>query len=463
MKKEKIKVKGFMSVKVKIITSYIIMLFLLGIIATVCVNAMKTVTNQLLSIQSVIDNAAVQTMTKQNMRRSITELQNSVLKCTNISLIVSIAGVLIAIVLAVYIIRGIIKPLKDLNKLAYSLKEGDLKVQLNGRYDKEIGQVVGNLNDAINANRKMVENIFSYSEKLINSNENLNAIVKVIVNKIGKVNEATNLIVCEVENLSIISEDVNASTGKIQGTVRELNISADKDSKSAFQIREKAMNVKGKGENAVGNAKNIYSGIIKNVKSAIEKGKVVEEIMVMADSIAEISEQTNLLALNAAIEAARAGENGKGFAVVADEVKELAEQTKYTVEKIKLVIEEVKIAFDNLSGESRTVLDFLQNDVNKDYELLIDTATSYVEDSQLISSISDEIKNTSSTITEIINSIAKGINTVSLTSLDTVGKSQEIKSSMDEAACEVDNILKSIDEQSNIADELTKVIDVYTV
>ena len=257
MKKEKIKVKGFMSVKVKIITSYIIMLFLLGIIATVCVNAMKTVTNQLLSIQSVIDNAAVQTMTKQNMRRSITELQNSVLKCTNISLIVSIAGVLIAIVLAVYIIRGIIKPLKDLNKLAYSLKEGDLKVQLNGRYDKEIGQVVGNLNDAINANRKMVENIFSYSEKLINSNENLNAIVKVIVNKIRNVNEATNLIVSKVENLSIISEDVNSSTGKIESTVRELNISAEKDSRSAFQIREKAINVKGKGENAVKNAKNI--------------------------------------------------------------------------------------------------------------------------------------------------------------------------------------------------------------
>lgn len=463
MKREKINGKGFMSVKGKIISSYIIMLFLLGIIAIVCVNSMRTVTNQLLSIQSVIDNAAVQTMTKQNMRQSITELQNSVLKCTNISLMVSIAGVFIAVVLAIYIIRGIIKPLKDLNKLAYSLKEGDLTVQLNGRYDKEIGQVVENLNDAINANRKMVENIFSYSEKLINSNENLNAIVKVIVNKIRNVNEATNLIVSKVENLSIISEDVNSSTGKIESTVRELNISAEKDSRSAFQIREKAINVKGKGENAVKNAKNIYSGIIENVKSAIEKGKVVEDIRVMADSIAEISEQTNLLALNAAIEAARAGENGKGFAVVADEVKELAEQTKYTVEKIKKVIEEVKIAFDNLSSESRTVLDFLQNDVNKDYELLIDTATSYFEDSQLISSISDEIKNTSSTITEIINAISKGINTVTLTSLDTAGKSQEIKSSMDEAACEVDNILKSIDEQSNIADELTKVIDVYTV
>ena len=453
----------FISVKAKIILSYSIMLIFLGIIATVCITAMKNVTNQLLNIQSIIDNAAVQTVTKQSMRQSITEVQASVSNCTNISLAVSLAGVIIAIILVVYTIIGIVKPLKDLNKLAYLLKNGDLTARLDGKYDKEIGQVVGNLNEAISTNRKMVKNICLYSEKLIRSNENLNTVVKVIVDKIGKVNEATNIIVNKVESLSNISEEVNSSTGKIENTVKNLNINAEKDSKSAFEIRDKALNVKKQGENAVENAKNVYTDIIESVQCAIEQGKVVEDVRGMADSIAQLSEQTNLLALNAAIEAARAGENGKGFAVVADEVKVLAEQTKNTVDKIKKVLDEVKIAFDNLSGESRTVLDFLQNDVNKDYELLIETATSYVEDSQLISSMSDEIKNTTNTITRIIETIAKGINKVSSTSVDTAGRSQEIKFSMNETACEVDNILKSINEQSDIASELTKVIEVYTV
>lgn len=309
----------------------------------------------------------------------------------------------------------------------------------------------------------MVENIFKYSEKLVTSNNNLNTVVKVIVERIDRVNDATSIIVHEVENLSTISEEVNSSTGEIELTVKELNNNAEKDSTSAFEIRDKAMSVKGQGEFAVKNAKDVYSKIIENVKCAIEQGKVVEDVRIMADSIAEISEQTNLLALNAAIEAARAGENGKGFAVVAEEVKHLAEQTRDTVEQIKKVIKDVKTAFDNLSNESQTVLDFLQNDVNKDYELLIETATNYVEDSQLISSMSDEVRKTSSVITEIINQIASGINTVSLTSLDTAGKSQEIKSSMDEAACEVENILKSINEQNDIANELTRVIEVYTV
>lgn len=460
---EKRKTKSFTSIKGKVIGSYAVILIFMGIIATVCVNSMKTVTNQLLNIQAIIDDAAVQAITKQSMRQSISEVQNVVSKCTNISLIVSICGAIIAIILAIIIITGIIKPLKQLNKLAYSLKNGDLTVQLNGKYDKEIGQVVENLNEAINANRKMVKNIFAYSEKLVKSNENLNTIVRVIVDKIERVNEATNIIVGEVENLSSISEEVNCSTGKIENTVIELHTNAEKDNKSAFEIRDKAMGVKSQGENAVKNAKSIYTGIIENVESAIEHGRVVEDIRIMADSIAELSEQTNLLSLNAAIEAARAGENGKGFAVVADEVKQLAEQTKDTVEKIKKVIEEVKVAFDNLSGESRALLDFIQNDVNRDYELLIETARSYVEDSQLISSMSDDIKNTSNTIKEIINGIAQGISTVSSTSLDTAGKSQEIINSMDETSYEVDNILKSINEQNDIAQELTKVIEVYTV
>ena len=174
----------------------------------------------------------------------------------------------------------------------------------------------------------MVENIFKYSEKLVTSNNNLNTVVKVIVERIDRVNDATSIIVHEVENLSTISEEVNSSTGEIELTVKELNNNAEKDSTSAFEIRDKAMSVKGQGEFAVKNAKDVYSKIIENVKCAIEQGKVVEDVRIMADSIAEISEQTNLLALNAAIEAARAGENGKGFAVVAEEVKHLAEQTR---------------------------------------------------------------------------------------------------------------------------------------
>jgi methyl-accepting chemotaxis protein len=70
----------------------------------------------------------------------------------------------------------------------------------------------------------------------------------------------------------------------------------------------------------------------------------VEQIHVVADMIGEIAARTNLLALNATIEAARAGEAGKGFAVVANEVKQLATQTAHSTAEIARHIGQVRSA-----------------------------------------------------------------------------------------------------------------------
>ena len=187
------------------------------IIASVCVNQMKNVITELGTTQDIINNAAVQTMTKQNMRASITALETSVSKFTSIAIVVAIIGFIVTLGLAVVIIRRILNPLKDLSKLAHSLREGDLTAKLEGKkYDKEIRDVVDSLNDAMNANRAMVGNIYTYSKLLIKSSEDLNEIVKSISGRIIEVNSATEVISSEVEQLSAVSQEVNASTFEIR-------------------------------------------------------------------------------------------------------------------------------------------------------------------------------------------------------------------------------------------------------
>ena len=309
----------------------------------------------------------------------------------------------------------------------------------------------------------MVNDIHKSSFSLFESNTKVSSLVDTIDNKMEVVNSATRTIANEVEQLTAVSEEVNASTSEIKDKVENLSNVAENHAKEAENIKEKAVKVRIQGEQAVENAKNIYSEKINNVTKAIEQGKIVDEIKIMAEAIAGVSEQTNLLALNAAIEAARAGEAGKGFAVVAEEVKKLAEESGDNVKKIQIIIEDVKQAFDNLSEQSKGLLSFLEVDVNRDYKLLIETAKSYEEDSTLITAMSQNVRDVSKSINEVINQISQGIEVVSKTALETSSKSQAIIENVDEVGTQVEDIILQVQEESKLSEKLEEVVNVYTI
>jgi methyl-accepting chemotaxis protein len=227
-----------------------------------------------------------------------------------------------------------------------------------------------------------------------------------------------------------VQEDFNAAIGQLQDTVRNIAMSSSEISNAAAEIststtdlsqrteeqaasleetsasmEEMAATVKKNAENAQ-HANQLTQG----TQQVADRGgavvaKAVTAMAAIEDSsrkisdiisvIDEIARQTNLLALNAAVEAARAGEAGRGFAVVASEVRSLAQRSSQAAKDIKDLI-------TNSSGQVREGVDL----VNKAGQSL----NEIVESIKNVAVIVAEIANASSEQASGIDQINKALN-----------------------------------------------------
>jgi methyl-accepting chemotaxis protein len=211
----------------------------------------------------------------------------------NLSLASIIVGVLLAVIVAWWIINSVTRPLAQGVAIMNRLSEGDLTVRVESESRDEVGQLM-------NAMRNMIEHLVE------------------VVAQVGAASD----------NVSSGSEELSTSAQSLSQGATEQAASIEETSSS---MEEMSATIKQNAENALQTEKMAA----KAASDAGESGSAVAEAVVAMKQIAErisiieeIANQTNLLALNAAIEAARAGEQGKGFAVVASEVRKLAERSQ---------------------------------------------------------------------------------------------------------------------------------------
>jgi methyl-accepting chemotaxis protein len=240
-------------------------------------------------------------------------------------------AILLGVVCAFVLARGIIRPMIKGVEFVKSVAQGDLTADIDVEQNDEIGILAG-------AMKNMVVN--------------LKAIVLDIKTVAG--------------NVASGSQEMSSSSEEMSQGASEQAAAAEEASSS---MEEMASNINQNADNAVETEKIAKQSSVdaeEGGKAVIQTAGAMKEIAEKISIIEEIARQTDLLALNAAIEAARAGEHGKGFAVVASEVRKLAERSQTAANEIsKLSSSSVEVA--EKAGEMLTKM---VPDIQKTSELI---------------------------------------------------------------------------------------------
>ncbi len=214
--------------------------------------------------------------------------------------------------LAWFIRRRILSPLRQVCHGLHQLAQGQLDQPIRANSQDEFGQLAASAEtlrrtwqDLLVRFRQMAEQVAVAAEQIARGNQDLSA---------------------RTEQSAASLEQTAASTTALAETVRHGSDAA----RTANQLADQASRVaQGSGDSA--------RQAIATIEAIQASSQRIADITGVIDGIAF---QTNILALNAAVEAARAGEAGRGFAVVAGEVRSLAQRSAEAARQIKALIEE---------------------------------------------------------------------------------------------------------------------------
>jgi methyl-accepting chemotaxis protein len=311
-------------------------------------------------------------------------------------IVIMVAAMLIALGLAVFVCRLILRQLGTVSDSLAAVAKGDLSVAAEVQGRDEIGAMAVAVNEARDGLRDVVGQLTDSSRALGAST--------------GRLTSTTERIGESAQEASNRADAVAVAAGTVSTNVTTVAAGSDEMGLSIREIAESANEAARVASDAVGVAEHTNATVSKLGESSAEIGNVVK-------AITAIAEQTNLLALNATIEAARAGEAGKGFAVVASEVKDLAQETAKATEDISRRVEAIQadtanavIAIGEISGIITRI---------NDYQLTI--ASAVEEQTATTGEMSRSVSDAAAGSTEIAGTIA-GVASATQTTTSTLAE-----------------------------------------
>ncbi|NLM43179.1 methyl-accepting chemotaxis protein [Lutispora sp.] len=396
---------------------------------------------------------------KEEMLSGLSELKRTFL-------IISLIFLLAGFVIAYFIGKSISKPITHLSNECNIMSCGDFSRAMEEKYTRrrdEIGGLARGFNNINIKVSKIIRNVIEEAHIVGKAIENVNGNMSALTSEIDFMSSIIHKLSLKMDENSAMAEEMNAASSEIEGAIDSIANKTQDGAESVDDVRKKAENLKITAFDSQKRAQEIGADVAVKLREAIEQSKAVEKIKILSDTILKISSQTNMLALNAAIEATQAGSAGAGFAVVAGEIRNLAEDSKQTANEIQNVTRLVVESVQSLSVSAEEVLEFLENKVVKDYDMLVVTGEQYSNDAKLINDMVVNLRDTTERLYASVQSMVKAINDVAVASEEGASETADLANEAAAVVKRTNEVLEKTNDVNKSAERLLELVSIFKV
>jgi len=252
-----------------------------------------------------------------------------------LTITLSIAAAIIAILISIVVAFTIGRPLVKLRDLMQEGAKGNLTVRSSS---KKRGDEIGQLSESFNVMMEQITNLATQTKISADA----------VLNTAATLTEASKKTALSAKAIAVATEEIaNGSTSLAVEAERgnDITMAINEQMKQVLSSNEEMVQSAYEVEQASGQGTAYMAELIeKTGKTEVMTREMVTKVDSLKDSTTSIvkildvlnavTKQTNILSLNATIEASRAGNAGKGFMVVANEIRSLADQSTQSIDVV---------------------------------------------------------------------------------------------------------------------------------
>ncbi|MBQ3600247.1 MAG: methyl-accepting chemotaxis protein [Lachnospiraceae bacterium] len=413
------------------------------------------------SISKLADDADKQA---DDAKVQLTKSYGTAILACGITVVICVFVMILAFVI---VVRMVVTPIRTTQKQLSEIisdidrREGDLTKRVKEAHVAELAALGKGINEFIIKLQSIFHTLSENSEKIDTVVKEVKESVITSGDSVTDLSALTEELTATMHDVSENVERINGNTESVSGEVGAIAARSNEVKEYSVDMRQHADMIEKSAKINLENTEKKVNEILSILNKSIEESRSVEQVNSLTDDILNIASQTSLLALNASIEAARAGEAGKGFAVVAEEIRQLSELSTANANNIQEINSTVIRAVRNLSENATQLLNYVNEAILPEFEEFVDTGVKYEQNARYIETVMNEFAEKTETLRVSMSDIASSINTITKAISDGVEGVNGVADSTQILVTDMDNIVRRMDENQKISEDLSKETSVF--